>query len=58
MRWSNTCLLYTAERAVVGDILLHDDGAELFVAEDMAEFILMNFLMCIRDSASSGYSIL
>ena len=36
------------ERAVVGDILLHDDGAELFVAEDMAEFILMNFLRAGR----------
>ena len=36
------------ERAVVGDILLHDDGAELFVTEDMAEFILMNFLRAGR----------
>lgn len=36
------------ERAVLGDILLHPDGADLFVTEDMAEFILMNFLRAGR----------
>lgn len=36
------------ERAVLGDIVLHADGADLFVIEDMAEFILMNFLRAGR----------
>ena len=36
------------ERAVVGDILLHPDGADLFVTLDMADFIEMNFLRAGR----------
>ena len=31
------------DRSVVGDILVHDEGADIIVLEDVAEFILMNF---------------
>lgn len=31
------------ERSVVGDILVHPDGADLFVLAEMAEYILLNF---------------
>ncbi|MDO4270909.1 MAG: YlmH/Sll1252 family protein [Eubacteriales bacterium] len=31
------------DRSVVGDILVHDEGADILVLEDMADFILMNF---------------
>lgn len=31
------------DRSVIGDILVHDDGADLIVLEDMADFILLNF---------------
>lgn len=36
------------DRSVVGDILVHDTGADLFVLADMADFILMNFLRAGR----------
>ena len=36
------------ERAVLGDIVLHEDGADLLVLEQMAEFICMNFLRAGR----------
>ncbi len=36
------------ERAVIGDIILTPTGADLFVTEDMAEFIEMNFLRAGR----------
>ena len=36
------------DRSVVGDILVHDRGADLFVLADMADFILMNFLRAGR----------
>ena len=31
------------DRSVVGDILVHEEGADIIVLEDMAEFILMHF---------------
>ncbi|MDY3617861.1 YlmH family RNA-binding protein [Agathobaculum sp.] len=31
------------DRAVIGDILVHDGGADVLVLEDMAEFILLHF---------------
>lgn len=31
------------DRSVVGDILVHEEGADILVLEDMADFILMHF---------------
>lgn len=40
------------DRAVVGDIIVHETGADILVLEDMAEFILMNFLKAGRKQIS------
>lgn len=31
------------DRAVIGDILVHDEGADMLVLEDMADFIMLHF---------------
>lgn len=40
------------ERAVIGDILVHDGGAEILVMADMAEYIEANFLKAGRKQLS------
>lgn len=40
------------ERAVVGDILVHEGGAEILVMADMAEYILANFMKAGRKHIS------
>ena len=40
------------DRSVVGDILVHEEGADIIVLEDMAEFILMHFAKAGRKQLS------
>ena len=40
------------DRSVVGDILVHEEGADIIVLEDMAEFILMHFAKAGRKHAA------
>ncbi len=40
------------ERAVIGDILVHEEGADLLVLEDMADFLLMHWTQAGRVSLS------
>ena len=40
------------DRSVVGDILVHEEGADIIVLEDMAEFILMHFSKAGRKQLS------
>lgn len=40
------------ERAVVGDILVHEEGADILVLEDMADFVLMHFAKAGRKNIS------
>ena len=40
------------ERAVVGDILVHDEGADILVLEEMADFILLHFSKAGRKQIS------
>ena len=40
------------DRLVVGDILVHEEGADIIVLEDMAEFILMHFAKAGRKQLS------
>lgn len=40
------------ERSVVGDILVHDEGADIIVLEDMADFILLHFAKAGRKHIS------
>lgn len=40
------------DRSVVGDILVHDEGADILVLEDMAEFILLHFAKAGRKQLS------
>ncbi len=40
------------DRSVVGDILVHEEGADIIVLEDMAEFILMHFAKAGRKQIS------
>ncbi len=40
------------DRSVLGDILVHENGAEILVMDDMAEFIEMNFLRAGRKQLS------
>ena len=32
------------KRSVIGDIIVHEDGADIIVLKDMAEYLLMNFV--------------
>lgn len=38
------------ERAMIGDILLHDEGADIFVMDELADFLTMNFTQAGRCS--------
>lgn len=40
------------DRAVVGDILVHEEGADILVLEDMAEFVLLHFAKAGRKQIS------
>ena len=40
------------ERSVVGDILVHEEGADILVMEDMADFILLHFARAGRKQIS------
>lgn len=40
------------DRSVVGDIIVHEEGADILVLEDMAEFILLNFVKAGRKQIS------
>lgn len=40
------------DRSVVGDILVHDEGADILVLEDMADFILLHFAQAGRKHIS------
>ena len=39
-------------RSVVGDILVHEEGADILVLEDMADFILLHFAKAGRKQIS------
>ena len=40
------------DRSVVGDILVHEEGADILVLEDMADFILLHFAKAGRKQIS------
>lgn len=40
------------DRSVIGDILVHEDGADILVLEEMAEFILLHFAKAGRKQLS------
>ncbi len=40
------------DRAVVGDIIVHDEGADILVLEDMADFIMLHFAQAGRKHIS------
>lgn len=40
------------DRAVVGDIIVHDEGADILVLEEMADFILLHFAQAGRKHIS------
>ena len=40
------------DRSVVGDILVHEEGADIIVLEDMADFILLHFAKAGRKQIS------
>ena len=42
------------ERSVTGDIVVHEDGADIFVLRDMAEFLRQNYVQAGRSALQTG----